>query len=307
MNVDEEYSTADGISQSEYYTMTIVCIGKTGVAVANALYNLCVKDILVVICDTDLDVLRASVVPNKILVPTEEQDEFPKKEWPINVISPYSSSSSCTLVLVVADLEESISCRLVPPFLEAATEAGHFSIALLVRPTEPESQKQADHVLHTIQNKTRSVMLVERHQIEYERQIFQLTDAVSALVEICLPSGKYKNPKDISDSQQCMSLFGRIAALSSTGSGSGRSMKAVEEAFAVLKRQPFDIRLTKRAILIITTSPDYPLMQPEQMAVVKAITERMGEEPQIFLFGTIRDSWLGDEFKLNLLLWQPIN
>jgi cell division GTPase FtsZ len=276
-----------------------------GIAVAEDLHHLDIKNTHIIICDTELAALKASSVAAKAFLPASAENEYIKNEWVTEVMCPFLESY--TYVVVVADLNEPVSYHVAPIVLEVAKEKGCFSIGLIRRSTELGWQKRPADALTAVQYYAQSVVLFEQHLMDYEAQICQLADTVRALVEICLPVGQQTHPEDVKEVRKLMQPTGQIAVVIAAGTGDERATKAVNNVIAVLERQSFDIRLTERAMLVMISSAEHPLMLREQMAVVNALTDRISEELRVFKFGTVQDPWLGDKLQMNLLLWQPIN
>ena len=284
----------------EVPTLTIIGVGKMGVAVVNKLIETPVYSASLLICHADADVLRSSRVPNKVLFEVGRSDDDAR--WHLtNAISDLELPGNIAIIL--SDLSSLDDYRQMVMLVQLFRKQGKLMIPTigLCPHADPEQQSRVERMILDLQQQADSIWICTREQEAYLQRVDQMVSAVSILASFC------ESSIDTADFPDVKKIIwkARMAVAVATSKGVDRAANIVTAVVNQVQAQTMGGPVIDRILLITSTGKEKPLLLREQTVISNGISNFIGREVKIFKFGAVTDAALGEEIVVALLMGMP--
>jgi len=298
----------------------VLGVGGGGGNAVNHMYSQGIKGVDFVICNTDLQVLEASAIPNKIQLGSGltqglgagSNPEVGKKaamETIEDIIEVLGVNTK--MLFITAGMGGGTGTGAAPIIAKTAKELDILTVGIVTTPFSFEGRKRRDYASEGIENLKRSVdclLVISNDKIKEMygnlplRQAFShandiLTTAAKGIAELITHPG-YINV-DFEDVKTVMKNSGVALMGSATASGETRAIDAVKMALASPLLNENQIFGAKNILLNITSGSDEVLMDEVDL-ISNYIQNESGLTAEM-IFGTSYDESLGDKLAVTLI------
>ena len=298
----------------------VLGVGGGGGNAVNHMYAQGIKGVDFVICNTDLQVLEASPIPNKIQLGSGltqglgagSNPEVGKKaameaiEAIIDVLG-----VNTKMLFITAGMGGGTGTGAAPIIAKTAKELDILTVGIVTLPFSFEGKKRKDYADEGIENLKRSVdclLVIGNDKIKQMygnlplRQAFShandiLTTAAKGIAELITYPG-YINV-DFEDVKTVMKNSGVAIMGSATAEGENRAMEAVKSALASPLLNDNQIFGAKNILLNITSGSEEVLMDEVDL-ISNYIQSESGLNAEM-IFGTSYDESLGDKLAVTII------
>jgi cell division protein FtsZ len=298
----------------------VLGVGGGGGNAVNHMFEQGIKGVDFVICNTDLQVLEASPIPNKIQLGSGltaglgagSNPEVGKKaamEAIEDVIEVLGVNTK--MLFITAGMGGGTGTGAAPIIAKTAKELDILTVGIVTTPFAFEGKKRRSHADEGIENLKKSVdclLIISNDKIKEMygnlplRQAFShandiLTTAAKGIAELITDTG-YINV-DFEDVKTVMSNSGVALMGSASAEGEDRAIEAVKAALASPLLNDNQIRGAKNILLNISSGMDEVLMdEVEQISAY--IQDEAGLTADV-IFGTSFDETLGNKIAVTLI------
>lgn len=298
----------------------VLGVGGGGGNAVNHMFEQGIKGVDFVICNTDLQVLEASPIPNKIQLGSGltaglgagSNPEVGKKaamEAIEDVIEVLGVNTK--MLFITAGMGGGTGTGAAPIIAKTAKELDILTVGIVTTPFAFEGKKRKSHADEGIENLKKSVdclLIISNDKIKEMygnlplRQAFShandiLTTAAKGIAELITDTG-YINV-DFEDVKTVMSNSGVALMGSAAAEGEDRAIAAVKAALASPLLNDNQIRGAKNILLNISSGMDEVLMdEVEQISAY--IQDEAGLTADV-IFGTSFDESLGNKIAVTLI------
>lgn len=292
----------------------VIGVGGGGSNAVNHMFNLGIRGVNFVVCNTDAQALEASPVPNKIqlgsgLTEGRGAGSIPDvgKNAAIENLDDVRSilAKNTKMVFITAGMGGGTGTGAAPIIASAAKEMGILTVGIVTIPFAFEGKKrkfQADEGLAELRDCVDTLLVISNEKLRemYGNQSLKnafskaddvLATAAKSIAEIITMQG-YVNV-DFADVRTVMSESGNAIMGSAAAEGENRALVAVENALASPLLDDNDIRGARYVLLYITFGNKEVLMD-EITEITDYIQEESGHTADV-IFGTGYDESLGDK------------
>ncbi len=298
----------------------VIGVGGGGSNAVNHMYRLGIKDVEFIVCNTDLQALNSSPVPNKLQIGTNLTEglgcganpevgraaAMESKEQIREVLA------NTKMVFITAGMGGGTGTGAAPIIAKIAKEMDILTVGIVTMPFGFEGRKkiaQAQAGLDAMRGSCDTVLAILNDQL---RQMFGnlsisqafgeadgvLTTAAKGIAEIITLAG-YVNV-DFQDVRTVMLNAGAAVMGSAETSGDSRAIRAAQQALASPLLDNKDIMGAKRILLSIISGEQAELQMDELSEITEYIQEQAGDECEV-IFGHGVDDALGERIRVTVI------
>ncbi|MBS0000092.1 MAG: cell division protein FtsZ [Cyclobacteriaceae bacterium] len=283
----------------------VIGIGGGGSNAVNHMYNQGIKGVEFIVCNTDVQALQSSPIPNKLQIGTNLTEGLGAGANPeVGRNAALESkeeirdllSDNTKMVFITAGMGGGTGTGAAPVIARIAKDLDILTVGIVTHPFKFEGLKKSsiaeegilelkencDTVLVILNDKLREIygnLPVTKAFAEADNI---LTTAAKGIAEIITVSG-YVNV-DFEDVKTVMKDSGAAVMGSATISGEERALKAAQQAIASPLLNNTDIHGAKKILLSITSGEHAELQMDELTDITNYIQEEAGDEAEV-IFG----------------------
>jgi cell division protein FtsZ len=298
----------------------VVGVGGGGSNAVNHMYKLGIKDVEFIVCNTDLQALNSSPVPNKLQIGTNLTEGLGCGANPeVGRAAAMESKEQIRevlqgtkMVFITAGMGGGTGTGAAPVIAKIAKEMDILTVGIVTMPFGFEGRKktgQAQAGLDAMRASCDTVLAILNDQL---RQMFGnlsisqafgeadgvLTTAAKSIAEIITLAG-YVNV-DFQDVRTVMLNAGAAVMGSAETSGEDRALRAAQQALASPLLENCDIMGAKRILLSIMSGEEAELQMDELSTITEFIQEQAGDECEV-IFGHGVDEGLGNSIRVTVI------
>ena len=299
----------------------VIGVGGGGSNAVNHMYNQGIKGVEFVICNTDLQALQSSPIPNKLQIGTNLTEglgaganpevgrnaAIESKEDIRNLLN-----ESTKMVFITAGMGGGTGTGAAPVIARVAKDLDILTVGIVTQPFKFEGRKKseiAEEGIAELQANCDTVLVIVNDKL---REIYGnlpvtkafaeadnvLTTAAKGIAEIITVSG-YVNV-DFEDVKTVMKNSGAAVMGSATVAGENRASLAAEQAISSPLLNNTDILGAKKILLSITSGEIAELQMDELSEITDYIQERAGDEAEM-IFGHGVDPTLEEAINVTVI------
>ncbi len=298
----------------------VVGVGGGGGNAVNHMYNLGIKDVSFVICNTDAQALISSPIPVKIQLGeslTEGRGAGNKpvkgKEAAIESLEAVKNvlEGGTKMVFITAGMGGGTGTGAAPVIASAAREMGILTVGIVTIPFKFEGRLRINQALEGIAEMEKyvdSLLIINNEKLRemfgdlklsnaFSRADNILATAAKGIAEIITVHG-YINV-DFADVETVMKGSGVSIMGSATADGDERAVDAIQAALESPLLNNNDIKGAKNILLNITSGVDEITMD-EVGQITDFVQEKVGKDASI-IWGTGSDERLGNQVGVTII------
>jgi cell division protein FtsZ len=299
----------------------VIGVGGGGGNAVNNMYRKGIIGVDFIVCNTDLQALEMSPVPNKIRLGATQTEGLGAGANPeLGRLSAVESleqlrdvlKSNTKMVFVTAGMGGGTGTGAAPVIAGLAKEMGILTVAIVTTPFRFEGKKRMGQALAGIKSLESSVDTIVTINNDNLTEVFGknvtmkqafeeadtvLCDAAKGIAEIITREG-YINV-DFADVNTIMKDGGTALMGTATYSGEDRAIRAAEDAISSPMLDNVNIS-GSRGILVNITAASDSLRLDETTTIVEYIQEAAGDNADI-IFGTVYDEDMGDQLSVTVI------
>lgn len=298
----------------------VIGVGGGGSNAVNHMHRLGIKDVEFIVCNTDLQALNSSPVPNKLQIGSNLTEglgcganpEVGRGAALESKDQIREALAGTKMVFITAGMGGGTGTGAAPVIARIAKEMDILTVGIVTMPFAFEGRKKqaaAQAGLDGMRASCDTVLAILNDQI---RQMFGnlsistafgeadgvLTTAAKSIAEIITLAG-YVNV-DFQDVRTVMLNAGAAVMGSAETSGEDRSLRAAQQALASPLLENCDIMGAKRILLSIVSGEAAELRMDELSTITEFIQEQAGDECEV-IFGHGVDPELGDSIRVTVI------
>jgi cell division protein FtsZ len=299
----------------------VIGVGGGGGNAVNHMYREGIKDVEFVICNTDVQALKSSPIPNKIQIGinlTEGLGAGANPEVGKNAaienkeeIREYLSTNT-RMVFVTAGMGGGTGTGAAPVIAKIARELDILTVGIVTAPFAFEGKKKQQQALKGIEEMRQycdTILVVMNDKLRelYGNQTISeafgradnvLTTAAKSIAEVITVTNSVN--VDFNDVCSVMRNSGTAVMGSAVCAGDDRARRAVEEALSSPLLNNTKISGAQKILLCISYGPDKEMSMDELTAITDYIDECVGNDADMF-FGQGVDPTLGDQVRVTVI------
>lgn len=299
----------------------VIGVGGGGSNAVNHMYNLGIKDVEFVVCNTDIQALESSPVPNKLQLGVNltgglgaganpEKGKHAALESKEEIREMLSEDTK--MVFITAGMGGGTGTGAAPVIAEVAKEMDILTVGIVTAPFVFEGRKKmkaanegiaelkanCDTVLVILNDKLREIFgnLAIREAFAQADNV--LTTAAKGIAEIITVPG-YVNV-DFEDVKTVMKNAGAAVMGSAQTFGENRARRAAEEALNSPLLNNQNINGAEKILLSIMSGEDAELQMDELADITDYMQEFAGDEAEV-IFGHGVDPNLGENIRVTVI------
>ena len=299
----------------------VIGVGGGGSNAVNHMYNLGIKDVEFVVCNTDAQALQSSPVPNKLQIglhltdglgaganPEKGRDAALESKDDIRDLL----NDDTKMLFVTAGMGGGTGTGAAPVIAQIARDLDILTVGIITVPFGFEGKKkmtQADEGIKALKDSCDTVLVILNDKL---REIYGnlaiteafakadnvLTTAAKGIAEIITVPG-YVNV-DFEDVKTVMVNAGAAVMGSGTVEGDGRARRAAEAALVSPLLNSKDIHGAQKILLSIISGEQAELQMDELSDITEYIQEMTGDEAEV-IFGHGVDDALGESIRVTVI------
>ena len=299
----------------------VIGVGGGGSNAVNHMFNQGIKDVEFVICNTDLQALKSSPVPNRLQIGvnlTEGLGAGANPEVGKNAAIESKEDireflgNDTKMVFITAGMGGGTGTGAAPVIAQVAKELDILTVGIVTAPFSFEGKKkmkQAQNGIDQMKDNCDTVLVISNDKL---RQIYGnqtlgnafsqadnvLTTGAKGIAEIITVAG-YVNV-DFQDVRTVMHNAGAAVMGSAETRGENRARKAAEEALASPLLDNKDIKGAKNILLSIISGEQAELQMDELTEITDYIEEMAGDDAEV-IFGNGVDPNLEDSIRVTVI------
>lgn len=298
----------------------VIGVGGGGGNAVNHMYDMGIKGVDFVVCNTDLQALEISPVPHKIqLGPSLTEGrgagslpEIGKNAAVENIeeIREYLSKET-KMVFVTAGMGGGTGTGAAPVIAQVAKELGILTVGIVTVPFNFEGRKrriQAEEGLEAMRNSVDTLLVINNERLREITGNLSITDAFSqaddilataarGIAEVIAVTGSIN--VDFNDVNTVMKDSGVAIMGSASAEGDNRALKAVQKALESPLLNDNDISGAEYVLLNITYG-DREVLMDEITDITDYIQDAAGSTADV-IFGHAKDDSLGDKINVTVI------
>jgi cell division protein FtsZ len=299
----------------------VIGVGGGGGNAVNNMYRKGIKGVDFIVCNTDLQALEMSPVPNKIRLGTNQTEGLGAGANPeLGRLSALESleqlrdvlKANTKMVFITAGMGGGTGTGAAPVIAGLAKEMGILTVAIVTTPFRFEGKKrmgQAHSGIKSLEQNVDTIVTINNDNLTevfgknvtmkqaFEEADTVLCDAAKGIAEIITREG-YINV-DFADVNTIMKDGGTALMGTATYSGEDRAIRAAEDAISSPMLDNVNIH-GSRGILVNITASSESLRLDETTTIVEYIQEAAGDNADI-IFGTVYDEDMGDQLSVTVI------
>ncbi len=304
----------------------VIGVGGGGSNAVRHMYEMGIKDVDFVICNTDLQALNDSTVPNKFQLgagltkglgagtkaEAGREAALESREEIYQLLNDHTE-----MLFITAGMGGGTGTGAAPVIAEVAKELGILTVAIVTAPFEYEGkakkdqarrgtealQEHCDTVLIVLNEKLLDIYLDMDVDTAFAHADDVVANAAKSIAEIITTSGKVNS--DFNDVKTILKNAGQAVMGSATAIGDDRALTCVTEALNSPLLDNRDIRGAKRVLATVSYSSNKKMKMREQMVITGYIEEKIGKElgteADTFKLGYITDESLGEGMRFTVI------
>jgi cell division protein FtsZ len=299
----------------------VIGVGGGGSNAVNHMFNAGIKDVEFIVCNTDVQALKSSPVPNKLQIGTHLTDGLgaganPEKGRNAALESREEIrnmlSDNTRMLFITAGMGGGTGTGAAPIIAKLAKELDILTVGIVTMPFMFEGKKKClqaqegidelkshcDTVLVILNDKLREIYGNLSIREAFSRADNILTTAAKSIAEIITVTSDIN--VDFEDVQTVMKNAGSAVMGSATTFGDNRARRAAEEAIASPLLNNTDIHGAQKILLSITSGEEPELTMDELREITNYIQEKAGDEADM-IFGQGIDASLGANIKVTVI------
>ncbi len=299
----------------------VIGVGGGGSNAVNHMYSQGIKDVEFIVCNTDVQALNGSPIPNKLQIgigltdglgaganPERGKNAALESKEDIRELL----SNNTKMVFITAGMGGGTGTGAAPIIAKLAKELDIVTVGIVTAPFGFEGKKkimQAEQGIEELRGYCDTVLVILNDRLRdiygnlSIREAFAkadniLTTAAKSIAEIITVTSDVN--VDFEDVKTVMKDSGAAVMGSGIASGEGRGTRAVEEALSSPLLNNTDITGAKKILLSIMYGPDAELRMDELSEIADYIEARAGLE-QDTIWGQGVDPELGDSIRVTVI------
>lgn len=299
----------------------VIGVGGGGSNAVNHMFNQGIRDVEFVVCNTDVQALKSSPVPNKLQLGiglTEGLGAGANPEKGKNAAIESKEeiremlSKDTKMVFITAGMGGGTGTGAAPEIARVSRELGVLTVGIVTKPfifEGPKKRKAAEAGIAELKQHCDTVIVILNDKL---REIYGnlaiseafaqadnvLTTAAKGIAEIITVPG-YVNV-DFEDVKTVMRNSGAAVMGSSETEGEDRAIRAAEEAISSPLLNNRNILGAEKILLSIISGEEAELQMDELSEITEFIQEKAGEEAEM-IFGHGIDSSLGAKIRVTVI------
>ncbi len=299
----------------------VIGVGGGGGNAVNNMYRKGIKGVDFVVCNTDVQALDMSPVPNKVRLGSNQTEGLGAGANPeLGRLSALESlekikeilSSNTKMVFVTAGMGGGTGTGAAPVIAGVAKEMGILTVAIVTTPFRFEGKKrmgQAHAGIQALKDNVDTIICINNDNLTeifgqnvtmkraFEEADTVLCDAAKGIAEIITLEG-YINV-DFADVNTIMKDGGTALMGSAMYEGEDRAIRAAEDAIASPLLDNVSI-FGSAGILVNITAAEDSLRLDETTTIVEHIQEAAGDNADI-IFGTVYNEDMGEALSVTVI------
>ncbi len=300
----------------------VIGVGGGGGNAVNQMFRQGIKDVDFMVCNTDVQALAASPVPEKLQLGNvatrglgagcnPEQGRKAAMESIDKLREMLEGGTE--MVFITAGMGGGTGTGAAPVIASIAREMGLLTVAVVTLPFRDEGSeflKRAILGIKELEKNVDSLLIIDNqklYKIYGELSIFDafpradsvLSTAVKGIAEIITRPGFIN--VDFADVRMVMNNSGMALMGIGTASGENRAIRAVEEAFSSPLLNDFDLTSARNVLVNITSSNTHGLTMAELSQIMDYISEFTGGNAENFKRGVVCDPEIGAAISVTIV------
>lgn len=299
----------------------VIGVGGGGGNAVNNMFLKGIKGVDFVVCNTDMQALEMSPVPNKIRLGAAQTEGLGAGANPeLGRLAALESleqireilRSNTKMVFITAGMGGGTGTGGAPIIAGLAKEMGILTVAIVTTPFRFEGKKrlgQAHEGIKSLQSAVDTIITINNDNLTeifgqnvtmkqaFEEADTVLCDAARGIAEIITLEG-YINV-DFADVNTIMKDGGTALMGSAVYSGDDRAIRAAEDAISSPMLDNVNIHGSRGILVNITAAAD-SLRLDETTTIVEYVQEAAGDNADI-IFGTVYNEDMGDELSVTVI------
>lgn len=299
----------------------VIGVGGGGSNAVNFMYGQGIKDVEFVICNTDMQALKSSSVPNKLQIGLNLTEGLgaganPEKGKHAALESKEEIrellSNDTKMVFITAGMGGGTGTGAAPVIAKVAKELGILTVGIVTAPFGFEGRKKkiaaengikelsenCDTILVILNDKLREMFGNLAIREAFAKADNVLTTAAKSIAEIITVTAEIN--VDFEDVKTVMKDSGAAVMGSATTEGEGRALRAAEEALSSPLLNNTDIHGAQKILLSIMSGDQAELEMDELTEITEYIQDKAGQEAEV-IFGHGIDSSLGQSIRVTVI------
>jgi cell division protein FtsZ len=299
----------------------VIGVGGGGSNAVNHMYSQGIKDVEFIVCNTDVQALSGSPIPNKLQIgigltdglgaganPERGKNAALESREEIRELL----SNNTKMVFITAGMGGGTGTGAAPVIARLAKEMDIVTVGIVTAPFGFEGKKkilQAEKGIEELRSYCDTVLVILNDRLRdiygnlSIREAFAKADnilstAAKSIAEIITVESDVN--VDFEDVKTVMKDSGAAVMGSGVASGEGRGTRAVEEALSSPLLNNTDITGAKKILLSIMYGPDAELSMDELSEITDYIEARAGIEQET-IWGQGLDVELGDSIRVTVI------
>ena len=299
----------------------VIGVGGGGSNAVNHMYSQGIKDVEFIICNTDVQALKSSSVPNKLQIglnlteglgagANPEKGKHAALESKEEIREMLSNDTK--MVFITAGMGGGTGTGAAPVIAKVAKELGILTVGIVTAPFVFEGKKKklaAENGVRELQENCDTILVILNDKLREMfgnltiREAFAkadnvLTTAAKSIAEIITVTAEVN--VDFEDVKTVMKDSGAAVMGSATTEGEGRALRAAEEALSSPLLNNTDIHGAQKILLSIMSGEQAELEMDELTEITEYIQEKAGQEAEV-IFGHGIDSSLGQSIRVTVI------
>ncbi|MEM7036272.1 MAG: cell division protein FtsZ [Bacteroidota bacterium] len=299
----------------------VIGVGGGGGNAVNNMFTKGIKGVDFVVCNTDVQALEMSPVPNKIRLGSNQTEGLGAGANPeLGRLSALESldqlrevlKNNTKMVFITAGMGGGTGTGGAPVIANLAREMGILTVAIVTTPFRFEGKKrmgQAHEGIAQLRKSVDTIITINNDNLTeifgqnvtmkqaFEEADTVLCDAAKGIAEIITLEG-YINV-DFADVNTIMKDGGTALMGTATYSGDDRAIRGAEDAISSPLLDNVNIHGSRGILVNITASAD-SLRLDETTTIVEYIQEAAGDNADI-IFGTVYDEDMGNNLSVTVI------
>ena len=303
--------------------ITVIGVGGGGSNAVNYMHSLGITDVDFVVCNTDVQALENSPVPNKLQIGqvltkglgagTDYLTGRKAAQESIDEINKMLEGDN-QMIFITCGMGGGTGSGAAPVIAEAAKAMGKLTVGVVTIPFRDEGKESLYRAVEGIKELSKhvdSILIIDNqklYQLFGNMNIFTafpradevLATAVRSIAEIITKSG-YINV-DFADVKKVMQNSGVAIMGIGEASGPDRASKAVEQAFNSPLLNDLNLKSVKNALINITSSSDAENgLSMEELSQIMDSTKQYTGATINFKRGLVKNDEMGDRISVTII------
>jgi len=310
-------------SEKKDNIIKVIGVGGGGSNAVEHMYEMEIKDVDFVVCNTDLQALNDNKVPTKLqlgAILTEglgagtepEQGRLAALESEAQIKALLQGDTK--MVFITAGMGGGTGTGAAPEIARIAKELEILTVAIVTAPYSWEGTDKIDAAnagIRMLQQTCDTVLVVLNDKLleifedlnileAFEHADDVLANAAKSVAEVITKSGKVN--ADFRDVKKVLSNAGQAVMSKATAQGPNRAKEVIEKALDSPLLNNRDIKGAERILVTVATSMQKIMGVKEQQAITSHIMEAIGgQAPKGFKLGFIIDETLGEQMSITVI------